>query len=222
MNETVLDYFIKALVLFTAVPVHECAHAWVAEKMGDDTGRKQGRITLNPFAHLTLWGSLMMILVGFGWGKPVSVDPRNFKNPKKGMVLTSLAGPASNFIMAFLAMIVYKVLGIMSIVKGNDTMQMVAMVFLYITLINISLGVFNFLPIPPLDGSKIFNAVLPEKWYFTIMKYENIIFIALIILLYSGLLDTPLSFLQGKVIDVMDLLTRWVDYIMIAAAGLSV
>ena len=221
MNETVLDYFIKALVLFTAVPVHECAHAWAAEKMGDDTGRQQGRITLNPFAHLTLWGSLMMILVGFGWGKPVSVDPRNFKNPKKGMVLTSLAGPASNFIMAFLAMIVYKILGILSIVKDNATMQMVAMVFLYITLINISLGVFNFLPIPPLDGSKIFNAVLPEKWYFTIMRYENIIFIALIILLYSGLLDTPLSFLQDKVIDVMDFLTRWVDIIMIAAAGVS-
>ena len=219
MNETVLDYFIKALVLFTAVPVHECAHAWVAEKMGDDTGRQQGRITLNPFAHLTLWGSLMMVLVGFGWGKPVSVDPRNFKNPKKGMVLTSLAGPASNFIMAFLAMIFYKVLGIISIVNDNNTMQMVAMVFLYVTIINISLAVFNFLPIPPLDGSKIFNAVLPEKWYFTIMRYENIIFIVLIILIYSGLLDAPLGFLQGKVIDIMDILTRWVDYIMIAVTA---
>ena len=222
MSETVIDYLIKALVLFTAVPVHECAHAWVAEKMGDDTGRQQGRITLNPFAHLTLWGSLMMILVGFGWGKPVSVDPRNFKNPKKGMVLTSLAGPASNFIMAFLAMIVYKVLGILSFVRDNSTMEMVAMVFLYITLINISLAVFNFLPIPPLDGSKIFNAVLPEKWYFTIMRYENIIFIVLIILVYSGLLDVPLSFLQNKVIDIMDILTRWVDYIMISVAGISV
>ncbi len=214
MNETILDYLIKALVLFTAVPVHECAHAWVAEKMGDDTGRKQGRITLNPFAHLTLWGSLMMILVGFGWGKPVSVDPRNFKNPKKGMVLTSLAGPASNFIMAFLSMIVYKVLAFLSFAKDSSTLDMLATVFVYITLINISLAVFNFLPIPPLDGSKIFNAILPEKWYFTIMKYENFIFIALIILVYSGLLDTPLSFLQDKVIDVMLSLTGWVDKIM--------
>ena len=214
MNETILDYLIKALVLFTAVPVHECAHAWVAEKMGDDTGRKQGRITLNPFAHLTLWGSLMMILVGFGWGKPVSVDPRNFKNPKKGMVLTSLAGPASNFIMAFLSMIVYKVLAFLSFAKDSSTLDMMATVFVYITLINISLAVFNFLPIPPLDGSKIFNAILPEKWYFTIMKYENFIFIALIILVYSGLLDAPLSFLQGKVIDVMLFLTGWVDNIM--------
>lgn len=214
MNETILDYLIKALVLFTAVPVHECAHAWVAEKMGDDTGRKQGRITLNPFAHLTLWGSLMMILVGFGWGKPVSVDPRNFKNPKKGMVLTSLAGPASNFIMAFLSMIVYKVLAFLSFAKDSSTLDMLATVFVYITLINISLAVFNFLPIPPLDGSKIFNAILPEKWYFAIMKYENFIFIALIILVYSGLLDTPLSFLQDKAIDVMLSLTGWVDKIM--------
>lgn len=214
MNETILDYLIKALVLFTAVPVHECAHAWVAEKMGDDTGRKQGRITLNPFAHLTLWGSLMMILVGFGWGKPVSVDPRNFKNPKKGMVLTALAGPASNFIMAFLSMIVYKVLAFLSFAKNSSTLDMMATVFVYITLINISLAVFNFLPIPPLDGSKIFNAILPEKWYFTIMKYENFIFIALIILVYSGLLDAPLSFLQNKVIDVMLFLTGWVDNIM--------
>ena len=214
MNETILDYLVKALVLFTAVPVHECAHAWVAEKMGDDTGRKQGRITLNPFAHLTLWGSLMMILVGFGWGKPVMVDSRNFKNPKKGMVLTSLAGPASNFIMAFLSMIVYKVLAFLSFAKDSSTLDMLATVFVYITLINISLAVFNFLPIPPLDGSKIFNAILPEKWYFTIMKYENFIFIALIILVYSGLLDAPLSFLQGKVIDVMLFLTGWVDNIM--------
>lgn len=214
MNETILDYLIKALVLFTAVPVHECAHAWVAEKMGDDTGRKQGRITLNPFAHLTLWGSLMMILVGFGWGKPVMVDSRNFKNPKKGMVLTSLAGPASNFIMAFLSMIVYKVLAFLSYAKDSSTLDMLATVFVYTTLINISLAVFNFLPIPPLDGSKIFNAILPEKWYFTIMKYENFIFIALIILVYSGLLDAPLSFLQNKVIDVMLFLTGWVDNIM--------
>ncbi len=214
MNETILDYLIKALVLFTAVPVHECAHAWVAEKMGDDTGRKQGRITLNPFVHLTLWGSLMMILVGFGWGKPVMVDSRNFKNPKKGMVLTSLAGPASNFIMAFLSMIVYKVLAFLSFAKDSSTLDMLATVFVYITLINISLAVFNFLPIPPLDGSKIFNAILPEKWYFTIMKYENFIFIALIILVYSGLLDAPLSFLQNKVIDVMLFLTGWVDNIM--------
>ncbi len=211
MNDTFLDYIIKALVLFTAVPVHECAHAWAAEKMGDDTGRQQGRITLNPFAHLTLMGSLMMLLVGFGWGKPVMIDPRNFKDPKKGMVLSSLAGPASNFVMAFLAMIVSKVMMIIAAVNGDETFSYLSLAFLYVVLINISLGVFNFLPIPPLDGSKIFNAILPERWYFTIMKYENFIFIGLIVLLYSGLLDSPLNFCEMKVIEAMDFLTGWVD-----------
>ena len=211
MNDTFLDYIIKALVLFTAVPVHECAHAWAAEKMGDDTGRQQGRITLNPFAHLTLMGSLMMLLIGFGWGKPVMIDPRNFKNPKKGMVLSSLAGPASNFVMAFLAMIVGKVFAFIGVATENDILLYLYIAFQLVVIINIRLAVFNFLPIPPLDGSKIFNAILPERWYFTIMKYENFIFIGLIVLLYSGLLDSPLNFCEMKVIEAMDFLTGWVD-----------
>lgn len=214
MNDKLFDLFINALILLTAVPVHECAHVWAAHKMGDDTGKDQGRLTLNPFAHLDLWGSLMMVLVGFGWGRPAPVDPRNFKNPKKGMMLSALAGPASNFIMAFLAMIAYKVLVISGYVKGNDTLLALSDVFVYITLINISLGVFNFLPIPPLDGSKIFNAILPERLYFKIMSYERYIFLALIVLLYSGLLDKPIGFLQELVINVMLSLTGWVDALM--------
>lgn len=162
-NDKIFELFINALVLFTALPVHECAHAWVAHKMGDDTAKNQGRITLNPFKHLSLWGSIMMVLIGFG-----------------------------------------------------ETFIIIGDIFLYITMINISLGVFNFLPIPPLDGSKIFNAVLPEKIYFKIMKYEQFIFIALIALVYSGLLDKPLGFLQGKVTDVMIFLTNWVDIIFSA------
>lgn len=223
-NSKLSELFINALVLFTALPVHECAHAWTAHKMGDDTAKEQGRITLNPFKHLSLWGSLMMVLIGFGWGKPVNVNPDNFKNPKKGMVLTSLAGPASNFIMALLAMICCRVCYMIAAVDAmtsslgtsKDIFFTISDVFLYVTLINISLGVFNFLPIPPLDGSKIFNAVLPEKIYFTIMKYEQFIFIALIVLMYSGLLDKPLAFLQNTVISVMLFLTGWVDNLMAA------
>lgn len=215
-NDKIFELFINALVLFTALPVHECAHAWVAHKMGDDTAKNQGRITLNPFKHLSLWGSIMMVLIGFGWGKPVNVNPNNFKNPRKGMVLTSLAGPASNFIMAFLAMIVCRIMYGLGYVRSGETFIIIGDIFLYITMINISLGVFNFLPIPPLDGSKIFNAVLPEKIYFKIMKYEQFIFIALIALVYSGLLDKPLGFLQEKVTDVMIFLTNWVDIIFSA------
>ncbi len=213
-NNMLFELLINALVLFTAVPVHECAHAWAAEKLGDDTGRREGRITLNPFAHLTLWGSLLMVAVGFGWGKPVAVNPNNFKNPKKGMMLSSLAGPASNFVMAFLAMIVYRVLAFLSVVQNSELMYMVGDVFVYITIINISLGAFNFLPIPPLDGSKIFNAVLPDRIYFKIMQYEQYIFIGLIVLMYTGLLDKPLGMLQSGVLRVMIFLTGWVDPLM--------
>ncbi len=216
-NDRIFELFINALVLFTALPVHECAHAWTAHKMGDDTAKEAGRISLNPFKHLSLWGSVMMVLIGFGWGKPVGVNPNNFKNPKKGMVLTSLAGPASNFIMAFLAMICCRAFYMLSAFGFSpDMFAALSDVFVYITLINISLGVFNFLPIPPLDGSKIFNAVLPEKIYFTIMKYEQFIFIALIVLMYSGLLDKPLAFLQQGALNVMLFLTGWVDRLMAA------
>ncbi len=214
-----LDLFnilIHMLLLFTAIPVHECAHALMADKLGDPTPRSQGRITLNPFAHLTLWGSMLLIFAGFGWGKPVAVDARNFKKPKRDMALTALAGPVSNIIMAYLSMVVYKLLisdalygGIRSLLPGSA--QFVPMIFAYSAIINISLAVFNFLPVPPLDGSKIFNSVLPDSLYFRIMKYEQYIIVVVIILVYSGLLDTPLGFLNGIVRSALMSLTGWVD-----------
>ena len=219
MDSKIFELMINALVLFTAIPVHECAHAWAAHKLGDDTGLRQGRITLNPFAHLSLWGSLMMVIAGFGWGKPVTVQPANFKNPKRGMMLSSLAGPASNFVMAFLAMIVYRVLNFVGFIKGDDLMFDLAQIFVYIVLINISLGVFNFLPIPPLDGSKIFNSLLPDKYYFTIMRYEQYIFIVLVMLVYSGLLEKPLAFLQSAAITAMLFLTDWVEPLLRMITG---
>ncbi|MCM1524367.1 MAG: site-2 protease family protein [Ruminococcus sp.] len=216
MNEKLFEILIHALVLFTALPVHECAHAWSAYKMGDDTAKREGRISLNPFRHLSLWGTVMMLAVGFGWGKPVNVNPSNFKNPKKGMMLSSLAGPASNFIMAYIAMVACRFTAYASF----DNAVYLWQIFWYISRINLSLGVFNFLPIPPLDGSKIFNAVLPEKVYFTIMRYEQYIFMALIILIYTGALDGPLSALNGEAYSLMVLLTGWVDILMSAVLGI--
>ncbi len=203
---------IHLLVLFTAVPVHEFAHAFAASKLGDDTPERQGRVTLNPFAHLSLWGSLMLIVAGFGWGKPVNVNPNNFKKPKRDMMLSSLAGPASNFIMAFLSMIICKLTLYVGVYRfESETCMWLSLVFRYICVINIALGVFNFLPIPPLDGSKIFNAVLPDRVYFKIMSVERYIALVMIVLLYSGLLEEPLQFLQLKVIGIMEFLTLWVD-----------
>lgn len=219
MTDEGLKFLTRLLVLFTATPVHECAHAWAAEKLGDDTGRKEGRITLNPFAHMTLWGSIMLLAAGFGWGKPVRVNPANFKDPKKGMMLSALAGPASNFVMAFLATVALRFLDVAAFATQSALLSSISRVFIYIIIINVSLGVFNFLPIPPLDGSKIFNAILPDRLYFKIMRYEQYIFIALIILVYSGLLDRPLAFLQNGVLQIMLFLTGWAESIACAVFG---
>ena len=212
-NTRLFEILVHVIVLLTAFPVHECAHAWVAEKLGDLTARNAGRITLNPFKHLDLFGTLCMIFVGFGWANPVPVNPNNFKNPKNGMALTAIAGPVSNLIMSFIAMIIYRVLFFVGLANGSY--PTVAMnVFALVVTLNLSLAIFNLLPIPPLDGSRIFNLFMSEKTYFKVMKYEKYVFVGLAVLLYSGLLDKPLSWLQDIGLDVMLFLTGWVDHLM--------
>ncbi len=207
-----VNLLIKALVLFTALPVHECAHAWVASKLGDNTARYQGRITLNPMKHLDLFGSLAMLLVGFGWAKPVPINPRNFKNRKVGMAISSLAGPVSNILMAYIFIIIYKVVGFLGYVNNFDTVK-ITQVISYIVILNIGLGIFNLLPIPPLDGSRIATLFLPSRTYFKIMQYEQYIFIGMIIIIFSGILDRPLAFLQYGLLNILDFLSGYVDII---------
>lgn len=199
------EIIIHALVLFTAFPVHEFAHAYVAHKLGDDTAKYQGRMTINPFAHLDLMGTLMMIFIGFGWAKPVPINPNNFKNRKVGMALSSLAGPVSNLIMAYIAMIIYKIISFNFLT--SEVMYNIAVMFAYMVSLNIGLAVFNMLPIPPLDGSRIFSLFLNEDSYFYIMRFERYIFLILIIVMYSGILNTPLAYLRNGVLHVMDILT---------------
>lgn len=208
MSSVISKYLIHALVLFTAFPIHEFAHGYAAYKLGDNTAKYKGRLTINPFAHLDLWGTLMMLFVGFGWAKPVPINPNNFKNRKLGMALTALAGPVSNLIMAFLAMIIYKLIYFHA--TYSEIMVNIFYVFGYIVSLNIGLAIFNLLPIPPLDGSRIFSIFLKEETYFNIMRYEQIIFLVLIVVMNIGILDAPISALQTGALKIMDILTFFV------------
>lgn len=195
-----------AFVVFCTLPLHEFAHAFAADKLGDDTARRMGRLTISPMAHISPLGALMIFLCGFGYAKPVPVRMRNFKNPKRDMALVALAGPLCNLLQATVYMFLYSL--ITSRPFGNQALIYVALFFSYAAEVNISLAVFNLLPIPPLDGSRLATALLPAKYYYKIMQYERQITIVLFILLVTGVLSTPLSILSGIVSSLIYTLTQ--------------
>lgn len=206
---------IRLIVALTALPVHECAHAYAAMRMGDHTAERQGRLTLNPFAHFDPIGTTAIILFGFGWAKPVPINPLNFNNPKKGMMLSALAGPLSNIGLAFLSMAFYKLVPLLSYIGvGASFVSTLSTFFYYAMTINISLGVFNLIPIPPLDGSRIATYFLPQRTYFKIMQYERYILIAFFLILWLGVLDTPIAFVDGLVTKGLDFITLPVDWLV--------
>ena len=204
---------IRLIVALIALPIHECAHGYAAYRMGDYTAKRQGRLTLNPLAHFDPIGTLAIILFGFGWARPVPINPLNFENPKKGMMISSLAGPMSNIGLAFISMILYKFTYIPTYMGISGAFLSTVQTFLlYMISINITLGVFNLIPIPPLDGSRIATYFLPQRIYFKIMQYENIIFIGLMIALWFGVLDGPISFVSSAVTSLLDFITRPIDW----------
>ena len=200
ITQIIIRLCVSAFIVFCIIPLHEYAHAFVAYKLGDDTARLKGRLTINPMSHINWIGALMILLVGFGYAEPVPVNIRNvkMKNKKLAMALIALAGPLSNLIIAFLSMVMMFIVA--SFAPGDSLIGYAFVVFFQFTaLININLAVFNLLPVPPLDGSRILFAVLPTKYYFAVMKYERYIVLGVMALLFFGVLSTPLSMISGAI-----------------------
>lgn len=196
----IVTFLSRLFVIFCTMPIHEYAHALIATKLGDQTPRSSGRLTLNPMAHISPMGAIMIFLCGFGYAKPVSINPRNFKDAKKGMALTAVAGPISNLIMGFVFIFLATVV---SNVAENVTMMVYA-VYSFLSFagaVNVNLAVFNLLPIPPLDGSRILQLLIPAKYYYKFLQYERYIVIIVFVLILTGVLSGPLSYISSLIIS---------------------
>lgn len=186
-----MEYIYSLPGLFTAIIFHELAHGYTAYKLGDNTAKDAGRLTLNPLKHIDITGFIFMIIFKFGWAKPVPINPFKFKNRKRDMVLVSLAGPLVNFIIALISVFIFTL---------NINMSATVYRILLLTIwYNIMLGVFNLLPFPPLDGSKILASLLPRKLEFYFYKYEKYLYIVLILLIATKTIDN----IMGPMIDLI-------------------
>ncbi len=195
-----ITFFSRLFVIFCTMPIHEYAHALIATKLGDQTPRLAGRLTLNPMAHISPLGAIMIFLCGFGYAKPVNVNPRNFKDAKKGMALTAIAGPISNLIMGFIFVFLATVYSYT--LYNYTTMAYAIYTFLaFAGTVNVNLAVFNLLPIPPLDGSRILQLLIPAKYYYKFLQYERYIVLVVFVLIMTGVLSTPLSVLSNLIIS---------------------
>ena len=209
------ELLVRIPVLLLVLTVHEVAHGYVAMRLGDPTARNFGRLSMNPLKHIDPIGALCMFFFRFGWAKPVPINTRYFKNPRRDMAISAAAGPASNLLMAFVGVIVFYfsayfigfrgegisfvlrysfIEQVLPSVEFADRFQFVWLLFVQtFVFMNLSFGFFNLIPVPPLDGSRIFLQFLPPKYYFGIMKYEQYIMLGLFVLLYTGVVSLPLN-----------------------------
>ncbi len=211
-TDLLINLMINIPLVLVALTGHEFAHGWVSSRMGDPTPERQGRLTLNPFAHLDIVGTVLMALTGFGWAKPVQVDPRYYKNQKRGMALTAAAGPLANLVMAIAALVLYTII---IIITGKINIKLdISIAGMFLTRfasINICFMIFNLIPVPPLDGSRVLGMFLPNRAYYTMLKYERYFMLGLIVIalltdVFEIVIGTGANLIMGLITKPLDLL----------------
>lgn len=205
-----LDILVVAAAALICITFHELCHGLAAWAMGDPTAKRAGRLTLNPLKHVDPFGLLLLITAKVGWAKPVPIDARRFRNPKLGMAITAFAGPLSNVVLSALAAVVNALCGFYYMQLELPVLDWLTTFSYYVFYISIGLAVFNILPFPPLDGSKVLFSLLPQQWYWKLLRYERYGMLALMALTLTGVLDVPLNFLRGGLVDLLAPISGWV------------
>lgn len=188
---SMFDMVLRLAAVLLCLTVHETCHGLAAYALGDPTARRAHRLSLNPLRHIDWFGLLMMFAAGFGWAKPVPVNPNYFKKPKQGMALTALAGPVSNFLLALLTLLAARIF--CDVAAYSETNQRILDFLLMVAVLSIGLGLFNLVPIPPLDGSKVLFAVLPDRAYDWLMRNERYGMLLLFALVFFDVGSNALS-----------------------------
>ena len=207
--DSLVEVLIIAAAAVLCITLHETCHGLAAYALGDPTARRMGRLSLNPMKHVDLFGLLMLMVARVGWAKPVPVDARYFKKPRAGMAIVALAGPLSNVLLSALAAAGYTASMFYSIFLEAAWLELLGDFFYYVFFISAGLAVFNLLPIPPLDGSKVLFSFLPRELYWKLMRYERYGMLALMALLLTGVLDIPLNFLRDGITSFLSPISGW-------------
>lgn len=206
--DKLLAFLLQAVAVLVCLTVHEASHGLAAYALGDPTAKSRQRLSLNPLRHLDPFGTLMMLIFGFGWAKPVPIDMRYFKRPKQGLAITALAGPVSNFLLAYASLVVAN-FAIPFASNSGDWQRQFVNFLLNLSILSLGLGIFNLIPFPPLDGSKVLEGFLPDKISYTILRYERYGMVALMAILWFGWLDTPLAIARSAVFDLFQSGAVW-------------